>query len=420
MKTQLSAFFLILFVWHSVSAQSLDANEKTIVTLVDSNIERAISFLGQTVDIESPTENMEGQRAMGELYKREFEAIGFKVRFVDMSSIKRGPHFVAEKMGKKGKRILLLGHTDTVLFGEKFRRDGDKAYGTGIGDMKGGNVVILYALKALASAEALKDTTITVMLTSDEESSSDPVVSRREMIELAKKHDIVLSFENGSHNNATVARRGSSSWELEVTAKTGHSGQIFKESMGSGAIFEASRIVDEFYRTLKGEKYLTFNPGLFVGGTDAEVIGFKGNASGKTNVVAARAIVRGDLRTISKEQLASARARMTEIVSRSLPGTSAKIRFSDGIPAMSPTDANYALLKQLDQVSRDLGYGSVEALDPGDRGAGDVSYVAEYLTGLDGLGGIGGGAHAKGESMDLSALPKQIKRTAVLIYRLTK
>lgn len=419
MKSKISALILILLVFQSVFGQSLDSAEQRMSQFVDANIENAITFLGKTVDVETPTENMEGQRALGELYRREYETLGFKVRFVDMSAIKRGPHFVAERPGGK-KRILLIGHLDTVLFGEKFRRDGDTAYGTGIGDMKGGNLVILYALQALDSARALQNATVTVFLTSDEESSSDPVASRREMIELAKKHDVVLSFENGSHNNATVARRGSSSWELEVTAKTGHSGQIFKESMGSGAIFEASRIVDEFYKTLKGEKYLTFNPGLFVGGTEAEVSGFKGTANGKTNVVAARAIVRGDLRTISKEQLESARARMSEIVSKSLPGTSAKIKFSNGIPAMSPRDENYALLRQLDQASRDLGFGPVEALDPGDRGAGDISYVAEYLPGLDGLGAIGAGAHAKGESLDLKSLPKQIKRTAVLIYRLTK
>ena len=112
---------------------------------------------------------------------------------------------------------------------------------------------------------------------------------------------------------------------------------------------------------------------------------------------------------------------MREIVSKNLPGTSSKITFEDGIPAMSPTEGNYALLKQLDQVSRDLGSGPVEALDPGDRGAGDVAYISGIIPGLDGLG-IGGGenSHAKGESANVSTMPMLTKRAALLIYRLTR
>jgi glutamate carboxypeptidase len=78
------------------------------------------------------------------------------------------------------------------------------------------------------------------------------------------------------------------------------------------------------------------------------------------------------------------------------------------------------LLKHLDEVSQDLGFGKIEALDPGERGAGDISYVADLLPGLDGLGATGGNAHARGEYADLESLPRQIKRAALLIYRLTR
>jgi glutamate carboxypeptidase len=137
-------------------------------------------------------------------------------------------------------------------------------------------------------------------------------------------------------------------------------------------------------------------------------------------VVPAKVIVRGDLRFISEAQKEAARAKMREIVAKSLPGTSAKITFADGIPAMSPTEGNYNLLKQLDAVSQDLGFEKIEALDPGARGAGDVAYVTHLVPGLDGLGATGGGAHARGEYADLDTLPRQIKRAAVLIYRLTR
>lgn len=337
------------------------------------------------------------------------------------AEMRRAGHLVAEKSGTKGKRLLLLGHLDTVLSGEKFRREGDKAFGTGSADMKAGNVVIYFALKALRETGALKDAGIIVMLTGDEESSGEPKeISRRDMFAAARRSDAALSFENGGGNIATVARRGSSGWQLEVTAKTGHSAQIFKESMGSGAIFEAARIVNQFYDTLRAEKYLTFNPSIIAGGTEVEIKAGDLTTRGKSNVVPARVIVRGDLRFISEAQKEAARRKMREIAAQSLPGATATITFSDGIPAMSPTEGNYALLKQLDAVSQDLGLGKIEPLDPGERGAGDVSYIASLIPSLDGLGATGGKAHARGEYADLNTLPRQIKRAALLIYRLTR
>jgi glutamate carboxypeptidase len=130
--------------------------------------------------------------------------------------------------------------------------------------------------------------------------------------------------------------------------------------------------------------------------------------------------VRGDLRFISEEQRESAKARMREIVTRNLPNTKAQLTFEDNYPAMSPTAANYALLQLLDQSSRDLGLGKVEAFDPGGRGAGDISFVAPFISGLDGLGAKGGGSHTAEEFAELDSLSVQIKRAALLIYRLTR
>lgn len=416
-------FFLFFALSFFAAAQTLSADERKIAAAVDAGNEQLISFLERTVNIESPTENTAGVREVGMIFKKELEALGFAARWIEMPpEMKRAGHLIAEKKGNgQGKRVLLLGHLDTVLRGERFRREGRLAYGTGTSDMKAGNAVLLYALKALHASGALKDAHVTVFLTGDEENSGEPVAeSRREMIEAAKRSDLVLSFENGGSGIATVARRGISDWTLEVEARTGHSSGIFRESMGAGAVFEAARIVNEFYETLRQEKYLTFNPSLFVGGTEAAVSEFSGTASGKTNVVAARAVVRGDLRFISREQEEAARAKMREIVSRNLPGATAKITFFDGIPAMAPTEANYAILKQLDEVSRSLGFGEIKPLDPGERGAGDISYVTHLIPGLDGLGAIGGRAHAPGEFVELDSLAQQTKRAAVLIYRLTK
>jgi glutamate carboxypeptidase len=131
-----------------------------------------------------------------------------------------------------------------------------------------------------------------------------------------------------------------------------------------------------------------------------------------------RVVVEGDLRYLTREQLARARETMSQIASRSLPQTSATLAFTDGMPSMEPTAANHELLRVLDRASRDLGAGSIEAHDPGRRGAGDISFVATIVPGLDGLGAAGENVHAAGEYMDLESLPTLIKRAALLMHRL--
>jgi glutamate carboxypeptidase len=241
------------------------------------------------------------------------------------------------------------------------------------------------------------------------------------MIAYAKRSDLALSFEGSIANTATVGRRGSSSWTLTVEGVTGHSSRIFGSQMGSGAIFEAARILNEFYQALHTEKYLTFNPSVIAGGSsDVKMNGATGTATGKTNVVADKVIVKGDLRFISEAQKDAARARMREIVAKCLPKTKAAITFEDGIPAMTPAPGNDALLAQLSQASEDLGFGKMTALDPGERGAGDIAFISHLLPSLDGLGGKGGNSHAPGEWGELDSMPMLIKRTAVLLYRLTR
>jgi len=405
-------------------SQKLSPEEQRIVNYVDAHKDEAIALLERVVNIESATQNTAGVKQVGQVFKGEFESIGLTARWIDMpTEMNRGGHLLAENANAnaRGRRILLLGHIDTVLQGERWRRDGNKAFGNGTSDMKGGDVVLLYALKALADVGALKDMRIIVMLTGDEEAAGRPVeTSRGDMLAAAKRSDLALSFEGARGNDATVGRRGSSSWTLEVTGKTGHSSQIFKQQMGTGAILEAARILNKFYEEFHSSKTFTFNPSLIVGGTEAAATASIGTATGKTNVVPAKVIVRGDLRFANEAEKETARARMRTIIAASLPSTSAKITFEDGIPAMAPSEGNYAILNQLSQVSQDLGFGKVGTVDPADRGAGDIAYISNLIPGLDGLGADGAGAHAPGESVDLASIPTLTKRAAILIYRLAR
>jgi glutamate carboxypeptidase len=389
---------------------------------------RAIELLEEVVNINSGTMNHAGVKRVADVFARELTAIGFTSTWHSMESVNRAGHLFAE-YGQGGVCQLLIGHLDTVFEKnspfQRFEREGDIAVGPGVNDMKGGDVVIVHALKVLKEIGALDRGRYIVALIGDEEKSGSPKsVSRFHLIEAAKTCDVALGFEYAAGlSAATVARRGSSGWTLEVEGVRAHSSRIFSEQVGSGAIFETARILSAFHDQLSNERYLTFNPGVIVGGTEIEYDPAQnaGEVFGKTNVVAQMVKVQGGLRTLSRAQELSARGRMQAITTQdNLPQTSARISFNDGYPPMAPTAGNLMLLKMLNQASEDLGYGSVEAYDPGLRGAADVSFVAEHVDAIDGIGAEGRGAHALNEQIDLSTLPLLIERAALLMYRISR
>lgn len=423
--------FLVLFLLFGAELVTADLTEleNRIIAIAERDKESAIALLARTVNINSGTMNHLGVKAVGDIFAEEFQDLGLTTTWHDMSEVNRAGHLFAETAGESGSRcLLLIGHLDTVFEPDSpfqtFERQGDHATGPGVNDMKGGDVVILYALKALKEVGVLDDLNLIVALIGDEEKSGSPKsISRYHLIEASKRCDIALGFEIAtSLNAATVARRGSSGWRLDVTGKRAHSAGIFNDEVGSGAIFEAARILNQFHEQLTGEEYLTFNPGVILGGTDVDYDPSrnKGGTFGKTNVVAQSVVVHGGLRTISPAQEASARARMKAIAENNhLPKTSAQITFQDGYPSMPPTEGNMAVLANLSGVSVDLDQGEVVAFDPGKRGAADVSFVAGYVDVIDGVGAEGNGAHTLDESIDLATLPLLIQRAAILIHRLS-
>ncbi|MDE3144109.1 MAG: M20/M25/M40 family metallo-hydrolase [Bacteroidota bacterium] len=417
---------LIISISIFANAQSLNEKEKQIVQYINDHLEDSKKILIESVNINSGTLNKEGVKKVGEVFAKELVKSGLTVEWISLpDSLKRAGHLVASRKGKKGKKLFLIGHLDTVFEPDMPENpwtllNDSTATGQGANDMKGGDVIIIAALQALQNFHLLDDATIVAYFTGDEERAGTPVsISRKDFIDRAKQCDIALGFEGaqGLHSIATT-RRGSSSWKLSVTANTFHSSGVFK--YGYGAIYESARILNEFREQLSTEKYLTFNPGLIVGGADVKYDAAKasGQTIGKDNIVSPSCYVSGDLRFITEIQKEKARKKMQEIVSHSLNGTKAEIKFSDGIPAMEPTDGNNKLLKILDKATKDMGIGETIAGDPGSRGAGDISYVARYVDCIDGLGASGNGSHAPGETINLKEFPYLIKRAAILIYRL--
>ncbi len=425
-------YLVILLLFCSISAFSQKTTdvEKKLIAYIDKHLPDAMNLLKETVNINSGTLNIEGVRKVGEIYKKELEKAGFTCTWISMpDSLKRAGHLVATRKGKKGKKLFIIGHLDTVFepdmpFGPFTMINDSTVTGQGVNDMKGGDVVAIMALQALNQFKLLDDTNITVYFTGDEERGGTPTsVSRGDFIERAKQCDIALGFEGATGTNIiATARRGASNWLLEVEGKQAHSSQVFKDDPGYGAIYESARIINEFRTTLSTQQYLTFSPGLIIGGSEVNYTEKKatGTVIGKDNIISPVTKVHGDLRFLTAEQKENARKTMREIVAKNLPGTKASITFYDGIPSMAPTEGNNRVLEVISQVSKDLGMGPVVAGDPGLRGAGDISYVAEFLDCVDGLGVMGEGAHAPGEILELQSFPFFIKRSAVLIHRLTQ
>ncbi|PZQ61475.1 MAG: peptidase M20 [Phenylobacterium zucineum] len=408
-----------------------DPAEARMVSVIEAERERSVKLLESLVRVNSGTMNLAGVEQVGRMLRPEFEQLGFEVRWIPMAKVGRAGHLIATHKGDgKGKRLLLIGHLDTVFEPDSpfqgWTRRGDIVEGPGVGDMKGGDVVILAALRAMHAAGTLKRADITVVLTGDEEKPGEPLAdARADLISVGRNSDVALDFEGLSRIDGkdvgSIARRSSTSWTITAKAPSGHSSGVCKPNAGCGAIYELARIVDAFRQELP-EPNLTYNVGLILGGAQAKLNAGDtgGEASGKPNIISAEAIARGDIRTLSPEQEQRVRGKMQAIVGRHLDKAQATIEFSDdGYPPMAPTDGNKALLAKLNEVNATLGLPAMPQGDPANRGAGDISFVA-FIDGLVGLGMAGEGSHAPGETADLKSLEVQAKRAALLMTRLSR
>lgn len=424
------ALLSLLISWQLPALAQLDSAEQTMVDFIDDSNAAAEELLIESVNINSGTMNFAGVRAVADHMMPHFDALGFDTRWEDGSAFGRAGHLIAEMRGEgEGPKLLLIGHLDTVFepsspFQTFERIDAERATGPGLTDMKGGNLIMLQALRALDEIGQLQDMDITVVITGDEELSGDPLsLSKKAIIDAAEYADIAIGFEDGDGNPATanISRRGSSGWTLNVKGTPAHSSQIFREDIGPGAIYETARILLLFLENLQQEENLTFNPGRILGGSEIthDIESSSGSAFGKNNVVAEIALVTGDLRAVSLEQLARARNTMREIVAANFPHTSAQISFDDGYPPLAPTAGNAELLEVYSQASADLGLGRVTAVNPRLAGAADVSFTSGLVDmAIDGLGLSGSGGHTVDETAVMTALPSQSKRAALLMYRL--
>jgi len=409
----------------------LSPPEQTIAAVADRDIPADIALLEKLVAQNSGTRNVEGVRKVRDMVAPELATLGFAIRWVPMDAVHRAGHLIATHTGRPGTtRMLLIGHLDTVFEPESpfqtATREGDKLHGPGASDDKGGVVVMIAALRAMQAAGTLKDANVSVVLTGDEEAAGEPVeIARADLVEAARHADVALDFESmvatGGQDYGSIARRSAASYTITATGVSSHSGQNFSPEVGDGAVFELARIITAFREQLP-EPDLTFNIGLIAGGATVTLSADEAqmSATGKTNIVPPLAIANGDFRALTQGQIDRVKARMTAIVARHLPHTDAQIVFREGYPPMAPTPGNRALLDRLNAINADLGLAPMPVLDPLKRGAGDISFVANQVDGLVGMGPASRGEHTPEERVDLSSFPRQIKRAAILMTRLSR
>ena len=411
-------------------APGLGRLERRIVASVDRGTPAALELLERAVNVNSGTGNHDGVREVGRMFAAELDALGFRTQWVDGSAWGRAGHLVAER-GGSGVKVVLVGHLDTVFepdspFQRFQRLDDSTATGPGVIDMKGGDVIMLLALRALRESGVLGALRVSVVMTGDEEKPGHPLdAARADLLRAADGATAAIGFEDGDGELAhtIVARRGSSGWTLSVHGTPSHSSQVFSSDVGIGAIYEGARLIERFRDSLSFEPYLTLNPGLILGGTAIthELSASRGTAFGKSNVVAESTIVTGDLRTLTAEQRRRAQETMTRIVGEPSPHTTASIEFDEGYPPLEPTDGNRQLLALVDRSSRDLGFGALEPVDPARAGAADVSFLGGHVPMVvDAMGLKGRGGHTVSETARLGTLAIQAKRVAVTLARMAR
>lgn len=429
MKHQLSKmliFIVLAAIFPSSYSESTSQVAKLIGSTIDAHKQQTINLLETITNIDSQTENFVGVKTVGSYFAHELQALGFKTYWQEMpKDINRAGNLFAIKKGHKGKRILLIGHLDTVFpvsSQARFEYIHDNwVKGIGVSDMKGGDIVMLQALQALHALNLLQDTTIAIALMGDEENPAHPIsVSRSELIRLAKESDVVLDFESGP---PSVGRRGVTTWKLTTTGTQQHSSLIFQSHVGNGAVYELARILNEFANKFANVENLTINPAVISGGTTIKYDDTSQTAitSGKFNIVAKSSYAVGDLRYLSNAQKSATKKTMRHIVRENYPRTGARITFADLVDPMPPTRGSIELLKELQNIQHYFSKTELVALPAKLRGGGDISFIARYVpAGLVGLGPIGKYEHSLNEMVDLDSIQLASKRVAMLIYKLTE
>lgn len=361
----------------------------------------ALAKLEEYVNQPSCTWDKADADAMSLLVARDFAALGMQVTRHEDS---RFGATVEATAGDGPNRILLNGHMDTVFPHREwwpFRVEGSVAYGPGVMDMKGGVVVLYYAVREVLRRGLPAGAQLTVLINPDEEIGSD---SSHALLESrAKDAFAALFFEPMSPRlEMTRQRKGVLAFEVKCTGQRGHAGSAYLTH--ASAIQQLCRVVEALYALRDDSRDVSINIGVITGGT-AE------------NIIADEASARGEVRFYDPHIRDEMEKKLLEIGARpGIPGTATVITIGETGPAFKADEKCARLF--------DVAYGIAAAQGREIKavscaGAGDIGFVG--LTGiaaLDGLGIVGTGAHTRDEQADIASLVPNIELAAELIMQL--
>jgi glutamate carboxypeptidase len=390
----------------------MTSSRKAVARKADPEAERRLAYFSERrdlmvanirelVEIESPSDNKSAVDQLGELVAVKLAALGGSVRFHQAHDF--GNHLQVDFPGRApGKSVLLLGHYDTVyplgtLASMPCRVVDGKLTGPGVLDMKSGIGLILHAIAALKDWHGALPRPVTLLLVSDEEVGSD---SSRSITEsLAKKAAAVLVLEPsyGLEGAVKTARKGVGEYQVKVSGKASHAGLDFQK--GVNAILELARQIEKISSFTDLKKGLTVNVGIVSGGS-------------RTNVVPAEALAQVDVRIARMKDAAGIDKKMRGLRPFN---RKCKVEVSGGVnrPPMERTAGVVALYEIAVGIAHGLGWNLNEAAV---GGGSDGNFTAGLgIPTLDGLGGVGDGAHAVHEHILISELPRRASLLAGLI-----
>jgi glutamate carboxypeptidase len=376
-----------------------------VLALLDKWRDEQLGLLARLVNQDSGTDDRDDVNTAGALLVEWLEKIGFDVTRHPQERF--GDHLLGVKRGSGAKRILFVGHYDTVFptgtaRQRPFRIADDRAYGPGVYDMKGGLAALLFALRAHreAGTRAFAETTITVIFNSDEErlSPTSRVLIRSHA---AQAHSVGILEPARPGGEYVLARKGAGTFHLEVTGKASHAG--LQPEMGASAIWDLAQKVAALSALTDLEAGTTVNVGVILGGV-------------RPNVVADRASADIDLRVWTSEDGDRMIARMREIAEQvRVPGTHARFEGEIAFPPWPPgLPGTERLLRIMAAAGREIGL-PVRAVKTG--GGSDGNHTWSVAPTIDGLGPQGSRAHSGEEFIVVPTLLERTKMVALFLER---
>jgi glutamate carboxypeptidase len=378
-------------------------DSEEILRNLDGREPKMLAFLERLVNIDSGTYGKAGVDKIAGTILPWLRELGFAVERLPQGDF--GDHLLARKRGSSEKRLLCIGHMDTVFpEGEAksrpFRIEGDKAYGPGVLDMKGGIVVLLSSLHAImeAAPDLYGVLDLTVFLNSEEEIGSP--TSTPHIIREAQAADTACIFEPARPNGQVVVKRkGVGRYHLTVHGKAAHAGS--QPELGVSAIEQLARTILEFHSLTDLEDGLTVNVGIIRGGSRA-------------NIIADEAYAEIDVRVIDQAQIHRVQEEFNRICRPQRDGIQVELSGGISFPPMLKTERSLELLGLVREAGRELGV-DIDEIPTG--GGSDGNHTSHYAPTIDGLGPQGTAAHSPDETL---IVPTLVERSKVFVLFIEK